>query len=483
MTETSTSPVRTQPQVPIPEDFPGIAARLLPWWSEATPEQQHAVLEDMALAHADGLAPKAYCEQPQSLADHLACVNEERQQRGLPPIPAPAAAVPAQVQIAEEHAAEEEAKARDQADSTLKATVRAYRKGEHAYRAGLLESGRLADHYLHQRMAPPIRDKRAPAVQTLEGELAKWSSTTVDVNRLIGCAHAYRLLAVEPGLEKAAESIPYGHYRDAWMQLVQRVDKDTPQEHWVLLPGVELEARQLFGECCQHRRSKEAVSEGVKGLLRVKVDRDAVAARAEADQARVTARERAEVEARAQAEAAAAEQATAVAEQAVQEAQESDKATLTEAADHAKAELLAKQTAAIAAAEATAKAEQTKARAEADAHAAQQAAAKAAEKAAKASAAATEKAKAKARPEPAADECRQPAMKAMAKAGTAKDVAALAVELIAGSDAPDDVLAELLRQLKACGQCSKHALRAIDAALVVFHRPAAGASVTSSAAA
>ena len=388
----------------------------------------------------------------------------------VPPseVPNPEAAVQEQAAQAAEQAAEQEVKAREEADHTLKATVRAYRKGESAYRAGLLESGRLADQYLHQRMAPPIRDKRAPAVQTLEGELAKWSSTTVDVNRLIGCYHAYRLLAEETGLDKAAESIPYGHYRDAWVQMVQRADKDTPEEHWVLVLGIEEEARQLFAESTKHRRSKEAVLEGVKGLLRAKVDRDAAAAKLEAEKAKAAAQAQAEAEAQARAEAEAAAQATVAAEQAARQAQEADKAALTEAAEQAKAELLAKQQAAIAAAEAKAKAEQAKARAEADAKAAQQAATKAAEKAAKAA----EKATAKGKDRTEAEDCRQPAMKAMAKAGTAKDVAAMAVELITGSDAPDDVLAELLRQLKASGHCSKQAVRAIDAALLVFSRPA-----------
>jgi hypothetical protein len=370
-------------------------------------------------------------------------------------------------EAAAEKAAAEEAKAREEADSTLKATVKAYRKGEHAYRAGLLESGRLADQYLHQRMAPPISDKRAPAVQTLEGELAKWSSTAVDANRLIGCFHAWRLLADEPGLPKAAESIPYGHYRDAWVQLVQRVNKDTPQESWILLPGIEAEAQALFADCTQHRRSKEAVQDGVKGLLRAKVERDAEEAQAQAEKAAVAAREQAQAALKARAEVEAAAQATAAAEKAASEATESERAALTEAAERAKEELLAKQKAAALAAEKAAAEEATKSRAQAEAKAAREAAAKAAEKAAKATAAAAEKAQRRAE----AQGSRQPAMQAIAKAGTAKDVAAMAVELITGHDAPDDVLTEFLRQVKSSGHCSKLALRAIDAALVVLCRP------------
>jgi hypothetical protein len=59
---------------------------------------------------------------------------------------------------------------------------------------------------------------------------------------------------------------------------------------------------------------------------------------------------------------------------------------------------------------------------------------------------------------------------AVAKRGTAKDVAGMAAELVTGTDAPDDVLTELLGQLKASGQMSAKAVRAIDAALVVLTR-------------
>jgi hypothetical protein len=64
----------------------------------------------------------------------------------------PEAAVQTAAVAAAEKAAEAEEQAREEAEQTAKAVVRAYRKGESAYRAGLLEAGRLADSYLHQRM-------------------------------------------------------------------------------------------------------------------------------------------------------------------------------------------------------------------------------------------------------------------------------------------------------------------------------------------
>ena len=101
------------------------------------------------------------------------------------------------------------------AAATLKACVTAYRKGEREYRKGLLDAGRLADVYVHQRLA--LGDDRAAAVQVLEGQLAVYSSTAVDVNRLVRTYHAARLLADEPGVKA---DVPYGHYRDAWSKLV-----------------------------------------------------------------------------------------------------------------------------------------------------------------------------------------------------------------------------------------------------------------------
>src|SRR5215471_16810931 len=108
----------------------------------------------------------------------------------------PESAVVAEVQANAEQAAAEEERLLREADSTCKAAVRAFRKGEQEYRKGLLEAGRLADLYLHQRMA--LKHPRENAVKTLEGEFSRYASTNVDINQLIRCYHAYRLLAEEP---------------------------------------------------------------------------------------------------------------------------------------------------------------------------------------------------------------------------------------------------------------------------------------------
>jgi len=68
-------------------------------------------------------------------------------------------------------------------------------------------------------------------------------------------------------------------------------------------------------------------------------------------------------------------------------------------------------------------------------------------------------------------------LKAMAKQGTAKDVAGMMVELLAGADAPDDVLEAFLSMAKASGSLCKGSMAGIDAALLVMQRRAAVANV------
>src|SRR5262245_48914435 len=208
------------------------------------------------------------------MSDVTPSVPSEQVQSPTPnpaPEQQPESGVQEQAAAAAERAAEQEAAARQEADATFKAAVREYRKGERSYRAGLLESGRLADLYCRQRMT--LGDKRAAAVQALEGELAKWSSTAVDVNRLVGTYHAYRLLAEEPAVK--ADAVPYGHYRDAWGQLAVREAKDTPAETWRLLPGLEAECKAAFLTATEGGLSKAAVLDQVKSLLRQHADRQA----------------------------------------------------------------------------------------------------------------------------------------------------------------------------------------------------------------
>lgn len=392
----------------------------------------------------------------------------------------PAAEAAEQARAAAEAAEAAEAAAREEAHATLKAAVRAFAKGERAYRAGLLESGRLADLYVRQRLA--LGDERAAAVQALEGQLAAYSSGAVDVNRLIACHHAWRLLAEAQGLDKAAESVPYGHYRDAYARLLVRQGKDTPQESWTLLPGMEADCQAVFAAACQAGLSKAAVEEKCQGLLRRYADAQAAEAKARQQTAEAEAQVKREAELRARQQAEQAEaRAKAAADAAEQAGSEEQRADLTRAAEQAREELLAAQRARSKALEEAAEAARRKAAADAQAKAAEQAKAKAdakaAAKAAKAAGLAGSKGTAQATAPQTAKtaEARQGSnLLAAAKAGTAKDVAEMAAELITGSDTPDDVLAELLVLLDNHNALSRPAQRAVKAARVALaSRPAA----------
>lgn len=394
-----------------------------------------------------------------------------------PPAEPQAAQTAEQAHAAAEAAEAVEAAAREEAHATLKAAVRAFAKGERAYRAGLLESGRLCDLYVRQRLA--LGDERAAAVQALEGQLAAYSSGAVDVNRLIACHHAWRLLAEAQGLDKAAESVPYGHYRDAYARLLVRQAKDTPAEAWVLLPGMEAECLALFAAACQAGLSKAAVEEKCQGLLRRYADAQAAEAKARQQQAEAQAQAKREAELRARQQAEQAEaKAKAAADAAEQAGTAEQRADLTRAAEQAREELLVAQRAQARALEEAAEAARRKAAADAQAKAAEQAKAKAdakaAAKAAKASGQPGGKATAPQTAKTA--EARQGSnLLAAAKAGTAKDVAAMCLELLTGSDTPDDVLAELMNMLDGHNALSRPAQRAVKAARVALASRSAAA--------
>src|SRR5262245_44663306 len=196
----------------------------------------------------------------------------------------PESAVVAEVHANAEQAAQEEERLLREADSTCKQAVKAFRKGEQEYRKGLLEAGRLADLYLHQRMA--LKHPRENAVKTLEGEFSRYASSSVDVDRLVRCYHAYRLLAEEPGVK--ADHVPYGQWRDAWCQLVERHDKGQPTEHWCLLPAFEDRCRELFTESVKSAMPTEGAKQQVREVLHQYAMHQADKAREEAEAKRQT---------------------------------------------------------------------------------------------------------------------------------------------------------------------------------------------------
>lgn len=348
-----------------------------------------------------------------------------------------------------------EEQAREECQATLKALVRAYSRGERDYRQGLIEAGRLAHDYITRRLT--LGDKRAAAVQAIEGQLAAYASDTVDVNRLVRVYQAYRLLCDEPGLAKPAANVPYGHYRDAWCLLVERIQKDTPEEGYALLPGSEQQCLAAFAECVSGGLSKAACLERAKALVQDHARRAEEQARRESEAKEVAQREAVQ---RAKAERQAMERAEAEAKAKAVAAAAAEQEAKDAADDAAKAEALAK------AEQAKAEAEFARKAADAKRFAEEQAAREAARAAQEARDAARKQAEAEARrasqerkaerrerrqeqPQPPAPECRgENLLKSVSKA-TVKDAASMLVDAVQGHDDPEALLYDLVRALLA----------------------------------
>ena len=72
---------------------------------------------------------------------------------------------------------------------------------------------------------------------------------------------------MQPGLESEAAEVPYRAFRDAYSMLVQRMHKDTSGEHYVLLPGAEQAARELFAQAVADDLPLESCIDQVRELV------------------------------------------------------------------------------------------------------------------------------------------------------------------------------------------------------------------------
>lgn len=424
--------------------------------------------------------------------------------------PIPPAVTPPTVPTPEQAAAAEQAEreALEQAaDATLKAASKAHRRAEGDGRAGFLEAGRLAAEYLAQRLA--LKHSRDNAVKALAGEWAKYASSTVDasyVNRVVRAWHAHRLLAVEAGVaDKDAKAVPYGHYREAWAQLLHTAADGTV----VLLPGLEERCKALYREALtagwqlddslKHVRTVQAEYAKAQAAAA-----DAAAAKAKADKAAADKAwqeqnaklqaQRAEEQRLAAAEQERLQAAVRLEQQAKAAAVEAERQRLAEQAQAEKAEadrLAAEKAQANATANATqtAAAEQAKAadKAGEQAKAAEQTAAKATEQAAKAEQKATgekppkaPKSAAKPAGEPTA-EGRAPNLLGIAKQANPVDLAAMLYDMLTQCQAPDTALEVLLTALDGCKELSAATQRAVKAARTVLAAKAAAPAVKPSA--
>jgi hypothetical protein len=469
-----------------------------PWWAEASPAVRECLAKDAAwVVVRDGLSEAEYLEGlvewPDGVLAYLAesgLVPAE-----VDPVVAAAAAAVAEGEAKAAAAEAEEAAMLAESKAARKAGVAAYRRGEKALCAGRLEAGRQFHRYAVLRMA--LRFPRSNAVSAVMADLAECSTEVVNaeyVNRLMAAGAAATLLAevlstagTVAEVAKVLDVVPWTHYRDSWCRVVERVAKDTPQEHYVLLPGLEQECRKAFGNAVTQRLPLATVKDDVQRLCQLHATRQAEAAakaKAAAQAEAATARANAEAEQNARLRAEAAAKAAVAAVAAVEHAPEEQRPVLAEAAEQAKAELLACQEAervAVAESVAKAAAAERERKAAAEAAAAQ---AKAADKAAKAAKAAADKAEAKAAkgnpatPAGAAGQTpglptvdkRPPAVKDQLGNATPKDAAVLLLEFVANNDAPEDVLVELVRLYSRSGDCSRTFRAAADSLVMVWER-------------
>lgn len=395
------------------------------------------------------------------------CVESDTVQ-GTEQQSAEAAVVQAADEAAEQEAereAEQKAVLQEQASKLLGDAGKAFRKGEQEYGKWVLLAGEKAWEYtqVRMRLTGMGRKTQEAAYSALEGVFNQYASSKVRVDSIVRASMACRLFS--PHLPAKA-ALPYGHWRDAWCQLVE-----LQGDAWAIPALVEEEAVAEFKRAAEAGMSREESLDVVKGVQRRLARLQAELAQQAAAEQRKAEQEAKQEALEAAAERQAVEDEARALEEAAKAAAEEDRKRLTEEAERKRQELLAAQRAEI---EARSKAEaeaREAARKSAEAKKATERQAKAEEKAADREARKLDReAQREAKAVGAIESVQQPGLRAMAKSGTAKDVAGMMVELLTGTDEPDSVCEEFLRQAKASGELSKGTIAAIDAALVILSR-------------
>jgi hypothetical protein len=400
-----------------------------------------------------------------------------------PPVQEPTvpAAVQAEQPAAEAPAPAEQSPAQEQEPAapqqTPEALLKAFVAKAKSAATAALEMGRLAKSYTATRMLLSDKVTRDVCVKCLANAWQEHSDDAVAparVNLLIRTAATWELFNASTGHKPGKVALRVVR---EFAPLCER-KADSRAEEWFVAPALEQQARELWAEATGKGLNGEECAAAVAELLNHQAKRQADAAkeereRKEREQSQAEATRRAEVEAMLakQREVAALEEQQRQLAQAEQTPQtEAKRAELTAAMEKAKQDLQAQQQTALAAGrqeEQAAKQVQAAAKVE-------EQAAKQADKAQETAAAKQDKAEGKgqdaSKPGPKPRAQAKNLLPAAAKQGTVKDVAEMAAELVTGSDTPDDVLVELLRQLKGSGELSKSSVRALDAALIVLER-------------
>jgi hypothetical protein len=259
-------------------------------------------------------------------------------------------------QTSEQEAADKaahEAAVRD-AEKLADRGIAAYVAGQRAELRQTMEACSCWHSYLVARMAlvpeKGARAQRADAIRRLELELAIKCQREVRVNDLLRAWAAWTLLASEPGLVGDAKKpgpayhVPLCTLRDLWSLLVDRVDRDTAKERWVLLPGMEGKCRELFQSAVENELARGAAEPMVRELVAEHARQQEAVKRAEAEKAR---REQEAAEKAREAVLAQTEQAQLVLARTLEATekaqQEEERKQAQEQAEKAKQELLARQ--------------------------------------------------------------------------------------------------------------------------------------------
>jgi hypothetical protein len=286
---------------------------------------------------------------------------------------------------------------------------------------------------------------------TLEGDWSAFSATEIDVDRMVRAAMAHDLLGkfVEGG--KRSHDLAHSLWRDCYSVFIQRKADNT---EWELIPEIAEEAAACVKACTSGKLNRADTLTQVKAI-----------------QVRLAAiqRERSEAEAKVKREADdKAKQAFLDSKRASDEAAralvEAEKSKISANVEAARKELLEKQqeelrknAEAIAAENARIKADsEAKRKAEIEARALQTAREKEAQRIARET---QRNGKATSGP----IESAQPGLRGMAKAGTAKDVAGMMVELLTECESPITTFENFIALAKVCGKLHKSQVKAIEA--------------------
>lgn len=402
-------------------------------------------------------------------------------------------------------------------------TLTAFGKEAASQTEACYKLGTLATEYIRQCMAASSKALRETATEALATELwrngeeslsavfTKVRSRYMDrVSVLLGCNAVVELLgdgsAVPAGNgtgkgrgKGKAGRLPWGKIRE-FRPLVSR-DASSRDERYTVLPNVVEESKALLVEVAVSGLSREDTAAAVAKLVAKDAAAVAEAKRLASQQAGqaelLAAKQKLAAAAERDAKAATVTKATVVASaaeakvanatgDAEREAARQEAVVAVETLEASKADLITTQATVVAATEAEAKAAADKARLEQEAKDATAKQVDADAKAAGKDKAAKGKKKADATPATVAptaplDTREEPKhgniLRSAAIAGTPKDVADMAVELITGGDAPDDVFQAVLMALRDHAELSKASKRAVQEALLALNREERKATV------